>query len=117
VSLDDVEGQRPGPAHPGWMTRSIEVSLKRFRGADRMAFALRASEILAEMMANEPGGYLVGQALEFYLERGFLLADVHWGNIGLVKRDDHSRPVPAIIDPGHAIPLRPEADTVTVEAA
>jgi len=55
------------------------------------------------MTANEPEGYLVGQALDFYLERGLLLADVHANNVGEVTRDGYHGPILVITDPGHLV--------------
>lgn len=110
VSLDDVEeAERYGEP-----MRQPRLPL-RFKGGQRMAIALRGCEILAEMMANEPEGYLVGQALEFYMDHGLLLADVHLGNIGRVTRADYGDPILAITDPGHAVPLEPRQDEVKVE--
>jgi hypothetical protein len=85
------------------------------KGARRLAVLLRGCEILAEMMANESKGDLVGEALEFYLQNGLLLADVHAGNVGHVRRADFAKPVWAITDPGHAVPLDLRFETVTVD--
>jgi len=69
------------------------------------AYAVRACHILAEEMTNEDVGYLIGGALSFYLDQGMLLADVHLNNVGRIKLEDHIRPVWAITDPGHMVPL------------
>ena len=109
IGLDDVDnvgglyGMRGAPL-PKWM-----------RGANRMAAALRACEIVAEMMANEPKAYIIGQALEFYLEHKLLLADVHTNNVGQVTREEYGGPVWVITDPGHAVPLDARHDTVSVD--
>jgi hypothetical protein len=91
VGLDTLDGK--GLYRSGWNL------------GQKLAVYLRSCEIVAEMMANEPGGYLIGQALEFYLEHGLLLADLHLGNIGHVVREDYAEPFWAITDPGHAVPL------------
>lgn len=77
----------------------------RFRGAQRVAYLLRACAVTTEFMENEPLLDQVGVALGFYLDRGILLADVHAGNIGKVFRDGYWHEV--ITDPGHAYDLRP----------
>jgi hypothetical protein len=87
----------------------------QLKGAQRLAALLRGCEILAELMANEAAGDLVGEALEFYLQNGLLLADVHSGNVGHVRRADYRKPIWAITDPGHAVPLDVRFETVTVD--
>jgi hypothetical protein len=81
----------------------------RYRGAQRLAAALRICHICFELMENTNYAHEVGAALGFYLDQGILLADVHLGNIGRVERDDpnygpqiHN----VITDPGHAVFLR-----------
>jgi hypothetical protein len=71
----------------------------------KLAACLRACEINAELMANEPVGTEIGEALDFYMEHGLLLADVHLNNIGRLLREDYSSGVWGITDPGHAVPL------------
>jgi hypothetical protein len=85
------------------------------RAAYAIAWDLRACELVAEMMANEPGAYLIGQAFEFYAEHGILLADVHRNNVGKVSREDYNSKVWAITDPGHMMPLTPERMDFHVE--
>jgi len=113
VDLDDVEEG----IDERWERKPRHLRhrpLDGYRGAQRLAGLLRGCEIIAEQMANEPVGYLVGQTLEFYLEKGLLLADVHLGNIGRVVRAEHGDLVWAITDPGHAVPITQGGDTVTV---
>jgi hypothetical protein len=76
------------------------------KGAQRIAYAVQACKWIAQEMENEDVGYLVGGALSFFLDEGLLLADVHTGNIGQVEREDYTRPVWVITDPGHMVPLR-----------
>ncbi len=94
---------------------SDERPATHLTGVRRMAYLLRGCEVMAELMENERGGYLVGGALGFYLEHGLLLADVHLGNIGRVRREDYSSMELAITDPGHAVATKASSDTVTVE--
>lgn len=83
--------------------------LRRYKGAQRLAAALMVCEFEAQMMGNEPYAYHVGQALEQFLERGVLLADVHMGNIGRVRREgDDGGDFVVITDPGHMIDLTGE---------
>lgn len=92
----------------GTMGTAFMYASTHFRGAHRVAYAVQACLYVAQEMANEYVGYLVGQALEHYIEHGILLADVHGGNIGQVEREDYSRPIWVITDPGHMVPLDPK---------
>jgi hypothetical protein len=98
IALEDAEG-RSRPEGWGYMYARLESQ----RGARRAAASLRACRILAEMMANEYLSDLVGGALDFYLDNGILLADVHANNVGQVHRDGYDQWV--ITDPGHAVEL------------
>lgn len=80
------------------------------KGAHRVAVALRACAVVAELMQNTDGCDLIGSALRFYLEKGLLLADVHANNVGKVERTSGW----VITDPGHAVPLEERWRTVTV---
>lgn len=76
--------------------------------AQLVAYKRRQLEMIAEEMANTHAGYLIGQAFDFYLEQGILLADVHLGNIGEVVPPEHSSWEIVITDPGHMVPLDPK---------
>jgi hypothetical protein len=80
--------------------------IDRFRGAQMLAASLRACGVLAEMMGSTATSDLVGQALEYYLDQNVLLADVHANNVGLVEREDYTKPIWVITDPGHAVFLQ-----------
>lgn len=84
---------------------NVVVRSTDYKGAQRVALGLRACEAVAELSANEPEGYLVGQALGYYLDHDLLLADVHINNIGEVERDGYREPLLVITDPGHAVSL------------
>lgn len=92
-----------------WGERTSPPPFMRYKGAQRIAAALRICAIAFEMMANTAYGTEVGAALEFYLDRGILLADVHTMNIGHVSRPDPDYPeggpqtYTVITDPGHAV--------------
>lgn len=78
------------------------------RGGQKLAASLRACQIIAEFMENTYLSDKVGAALRFYLDNGFLLADVHLGNVGKVHRkDEYGEEKPWVItDPGHVLVLR-----------
>ncbi|MGL4255647.1 MAG: hypothetical protein ACRCSL_04880 [Microbacterium sp.] len=75
--------------------------LASLTGARRIAVALRACDIIAELMQNTDGCDLIGSALRYYLGEGILLADVHANNVGKVERTSGW----VITDPGHAVGL------------
>jgi len=108
VAIEDVDQSRYLYVH------AQKKPFPYMKGGQRAAMLLRGCEIIAEMMANEPGGYMVGQALEFYLENGLLLADVHFNNIGRVEQNDREGFV--ITDPGHAVPLDERFAAVRIDA-
>lgn len=89
------------------ITNPLQQRPSRLSGGRAVAYAVRACEIIAETMAQEDVGYLIGQAFSFYIEHGILLADVHIGNVGRVSRPDYQRLVWVITDPGHMVPLEP----------
>jgi hypothetical protein len=80
---------------------------QHLRGAEFIAVAKLQCSSLAQFMSGRHCGYLVGEALEFYLDKGLLLADVHLGNIGEVTPPDFSTWELGITDPGHMVPLAP----------
>jgi len=75
----------------------------------RLAAALHICATAFELMANTDYATAVGDALHFYLEQGILLADVHFQNIGKVRRDEGYGPeeITVITDPGHAVFVGP----------
>lgn len=77
----------------------------RYATAHRLAAALHICRNAFQMMANTNHATEVGAALDFYLEHGVLLADVHLNNIGTVVRDEGYGPerIVVITDPGHAV--------------
>jgi hypothetical protein len=86
---------------------SLTATVRRLKfqvGAARVAVALRACALFAELMEHEHLASEVGQALGFYLEHKMLLADVHLGNVGQVDRGDGYAPW-VITDPGHLVVL------------
>lgn len=85
--------------------RAAPTNLK---GADLVAFTRLQCASLAQFMQGRECGYLVGETLDFYLEHGLLLADVHLGNIGEATPEDYSTWELVITDPGHMVPLDPK---------
>jgi len=81
----------------------VQLALALYKGPQRLALALQICRFQSEMIANEPLGTYVGQAMFDLLEEGVLLADVHMGNIGEARRDGDVYMV--ITDPGHAVDL------------
>lgn len=98
--------------------RAYEWILKRWpdveylghhaKGGERAALALVTCKFIAEDLAQTPEVYPVGETLGWFMCKGKLLADVHLGNIGLVRRaENYGEPTMAITDPGHAIDVMP----------
>ena len=75
--------------------------LGHLKGIHRLSTLLDACRISAELMEHSYGSDAVGGTFGFYLEHGIVLADVHYGNIGQVVREDHE--ITVITDPGHAV--------------
>lgn len=94
--------------------RDVEVvgarMLAHLTGARRIAVALRACDVIAELMQNTDGSDLIGSALRYYLGQGILLADVHANNVGKVERTSGW----VITDPGHAVGLEERWRNVVV---
>jgi hypothetical protein len=84
-------------------------SAVKWRGAEAAAIDLRRCRHAAEIMAS--GIHFVasiGSALDYYLDQGMLLADVHLNNIGEaeVEWSVGDRGLDMVItDPGHMVPL------------
>lgn len=80
--------------------------MKRSMVEQRLASAIRICQIAFELMGSTNYAHHVGEALDFCLQRGVLLADVHLNNIGSVYREDfggahpgHHRSWPCDRDP------------------
>ncbi len=84
----------------------IPKYLRRWKGPDALALAIRGLGIVCEMGGSEPFMTEVFDALETYLNEDLLLADVHTGNLGIVDREDYTGGVKVITDPGHLVDLR-----------
>jgi len=103
IGADDAEGKTQ------YGGRRSYLHIERFRGARKLAASWRACEIIAELMEHEHLSDSVGGALSFYLENKMLLADVHLGNIGKVRRIEEwdggsdERELWVITDPGHTV--------------
>lgn len=68
----------------------------------RLGFCFKGCKAIAERIASRRVGCLVGEAMEFYLERGMLLADVHEGNVGHGHRRKRGDSL-LITDPGMVV--------------
>lgn len=89
---------------------------KRHKGwPNRFAWLIEACNQIAYEMANQNQyTYLVGRALNEFIDEGLLLADVHHNNVGVVPREDYSQGLWAITDPGHAIVLKKELSAIEI---
>jgi hypothetical protein len=111
----DLIGARD-PQDP-WRNKASQAVTSYLKGPQRVAAALRFLEVIAESMHhNNPITTDIGAAFEFYMEHGIIMADVHTNNIGKVtigERDDQYE-TPAITDPGHAVFLTNQYDSVSI---
>lgn len=86
---------------------SVRSGLMSLPAESRVTVAVSLYELLSEMMEHEnQTGYRIGEAFSYFFDQGIMLADVHWGNLGVIEsRGD----LPAgdtnwaITDPGHAV--------------
>jgi hypothetical protein len=77
---------------------------------DRDRSSIARAALLAEEMENRGGNLrAIGATLRWFLSIGVLVADVHSGNVGLVKRFGEC--VAVITDPGHTVFLKKRART------
>lgn len=74
--------------------------------ATTIAELLEELETIAHGMRSLPFGDDIGIALEYYLQRGIVLADVHLGNVGEVGSTKNEVRL-AITDPGMMVPVDP----------
>lgn len=90
----------------------------RFSEAEAAGYSIQAARGVASEMARGDRASLVGKAIRDLIDYGLVLADVHIGNIGLVRRGGHMRTV--ITDPGNVAFITTQYDSVfppTVEEA
>ncbi len=74
--------------------------------AQDFAFAVRACATVAQFMANTYANDTIGMTLEYYIDAGLLISDLHAGNIGRVQHPEYEDLQPGITDPGLAIPTQ-----------
>jgi hypothetical protein len=86
----------------------IQVGLSsgpsRQHGYD-VAVAIRACATITQFMANTYGNDTVGTTLEYYIDQGLLICDVHAGNVGMVRSEEYEELQPGITDPGLTVPI------------
>jgi hypothetical protein len=87
---------------------NLEGFMRHLKGPYRLAASLLACENIAQFMhTSSRFGSTIGDAFEFYLDKGILLADVHTNNVGVIEyRDEYAdrrSTTWAITDPGHAV--------------
>jgi len=81
---------------------SFDADPRHYRGLPRIGVALTKCWGLAQLIGSTATVYPVGLALERYIDKGILLADVHLNNIGRDKDNNL-----LITDPGHAVVFHP----------
>jgi hypothetical protein len=81
-----------------------EASLQHQRAQVKAAIALRQCYVLAQEIANTYLVDAIGNTLEYYIDNGLLLADIHLNNIG---RDSSTEQI-IITDPGHCVVVHPQ---------
>ncbi|NCA17860.1 MAG: hypothetical protein EBS90_12595 [Betaproteobacteria bacterium] len=81
------------------------VDPRKIKGAALAAFNVAGCVLDAWNMSANPLGNTVGDALLNLINQGYVLADVHYNNVGIVDRPNGDTVI-AITDPGHAIPLK-----------
>lgn len=81
---------------------SYDADPRHYRGLPRIGVALTKCWGLAQLIGSTATVYPVGLALERYIDKGILLADVHLNNIGRDKENNL-----LITDPGHAVVFHP----------
>lgn len=91
---------------------AIESMLKSTRGIARAEIGLAAARLLAQSLASRKVSSRVGEAMVGWFDRGLLLCDVHYKNIGVLG--DGSASDAVITDPGHALILNNNFDHISV---
>lgn len=105
----EIDRVRQGKSRPDELVvRVVESQSALGQGASLLALL---DDVAVRMGTGTVGKY-VGQALRAYLLRDMLLADVHFKNVGLVKRQ--GKLVWAITDPGHLVRLSDRLPDVQV---
>lgn len=94
---------------PGALKR---LSLNFASRVERAGYGIDAAWEIADQMSKGSVLPNVGRAIRDLIDRGIVLADVHLGNIGYVKRD--GRFIDAITDPGNSVFLTQKFDRLQV---
>lgn len=85
--------------------RLIQEEPDTLKGSKLAAHWLGGAYLIALELSKDFVGTTLGDALAQFIDTGFVLADVHLNNVGIVDRKGVGAVV-AITDPGHAIPLK-----------
>jgi hypothetical protein len=80
----------------------VQADPRHYRGLPRIGVAITKCWELSGSLGSTEVVTPIGAALEYYINEGILLADVHLNNIG---RDRNNQLV--ITDPGHAVEFHP----------
>lgn len=101
----------------GERSSGIRRAMDLLRGADKAALALGIYENAAMMLRhNNPLLYTVGEAMENYLEESIVFGDLHPGNVAMATHPDFDGEMPVIMDPGRAIFLSDDYDSLAIES-
>lgn len=87
--------------------RLVNEDPEKLSGSKLAAHWLGGAFLIALELSKNYVGATLGDALAQFIDTGFVLADVHLNNVGIVDRKGVESVV-AITDPGHAVPLKPE---------
>lgn len=105
--------KRTGYEHGGSGPNMIDGFWVWVQGEDvRAGFDVDAGRAVADDMAHSGNGRLVGAAIRDMIDQDLVLADVHAGNVGRVKRNGQFRTV--ITDPGNVTELTHKFDKYKV---
>jgi len=118
--LSDKYGSFPDPYGYSGKYRDLLKGIRDAYREQRFAWYVFVCRRIAEEMASSDVSYLIGEAMNEFMDQDLLLADVHLNNIGIVAsapRDDNDMPanIPVIFDPGHVVPLSDRYAQVEVE--
>lgn len=80
----------------------VQADPRHYRGLPRIGVAITKCWEISGSLGSTEVVTPIGAALEFYIDSGILLADVHLNNIGRDKNDQL-----VITDPGHAVEFHP----------
>lgn len=114
-SFDFVMGRqkdRISPSMSDFAIDNFREALRNWRGQQAITYGMALLMSIQEEMLNHQSTYEIGQFFGTLHENGMIPADVHLGNIGIIKGNDAS---PVVTDPGHIINLDRRWEGTTIE--